>query len=40
MPLHDGVGINCKMCETTENQGTDYKYVVLGVCVEECECVI
>ena len=27
MPLHDAVGINCKEGATTENQGTDVKYM-------------
>ena len=27
MPLHDAVGINCKKCATTENQGADVKYM-------------
>ena len=27
MPLHDTVGINCKKCATTENQGSCVKYV-------------
>ena len=27
MPLHGAVGINCKTCATTENQGTDVKYM-------------
>ena len=26
-PLHDAVGINCKMGETTENQGANVKYI-------------
>ena len=30
MPLHDAVGINCKMCGTTENQGAGVKYMGLG----------
>ena len=28
MQLHDAVGINCKKGATTENQGTDVKYMV------------
>ena len=27
MPLHDAVGINCKKGETTENKGSDVKYM-------------
>ena len=27
MPLHDGVGINCKKGATTENQGSGVKYM-------------
>ena len=27
MPLHDGVGINCKKGGTTENQGSAVKYM-------------
>ena len=27
MPLHDAVGINCEKGATTENQGTDVKYM-------------
>ena len=27
MPLHDAVRINCKNGATTENQGTDVKYM-------------
>ena len=27
MPLHDAVGINCKMGATIENQGADVKYM-------------
>ena len=27
MPLHDVVGINCKKDATTENQGSDVKYM-------------
>ena len=27
MPLHDGVGINCKKCATTENQCLSVKYM-------------
>ena len=27
MPLQDAVGINCKKCATTENQGADVKYM-------------
>ena len=26
-PLHDEVGINCKKCATTENQGSGVKYM-------------
>ena len=31
MPLHDAVGINCKKGETTENQGSGFKYIYYGV---------
>ena len=31
MPLHDAVGINCKMGATTENQGPGVKYICKGV---------
>ena len=27
MPLHDAIRINCKKVTTTENQGTNVKYV-------------
>ena len=27
MPLHDGVGINCKNGATTENQGSGVEYM-------------
>ena len=27
MPLHDAVGINCKKGASTENQGSDVKYM-------------
>ena len=33
MPLHDAVGINCKKCATTENQGACVKYMGEGVYV-------
>ena len=39
MPLHDVVGINCKKDRTTETQGTDVKYMGLGVYVDDCVCV-
>ena len=31
MPLHDTVGINCKLGATTENQGVGVKYLGYGV---------
>ena len=33
MPLHGSVLINCKKCETTENQGTGVKYMKLAMYV-------
>ena len=27
MPLHDAVGVNCKKCASTENQGVRAKYI-------------
>ena len=27
MPLHDAVGVKCKKCATTENQGSGVKYM-------------
>ena len=33
MPLHDEVGIHCKKGATTENQGSDVKYMGEGLCV-------
>ena len=30
-PLHDAVGMNCKNGATTENQGSDVKYMGKGV---------
>ena len=29
MPLLDEVGINCKKCATTENQGSGVKYIYM-----------
>ena len=36
MPLHDAVGINCEKFATTENQGTDIKYLGYEVYVDDC----
>ena len=35
MRLHYVVGINCKKCATTENQGADVKYLSKGVYVDD-----
>ena len=40
MPFHDEVGINCTKGATTENQGTDVKYMVYGVYADDCVCVL
>ena len=40
MPLHDAVGINCKDGATTENHGTDVKYMGQGVYVDDWVCVL
>ena len=40
MPLHYVVGINCKKRATTENQGSAVKYIGLGVCLDDCVCVL
>ena len=34
--LHDAVGINCKKCVTTENQGSGVKYMGYGVYLDAC----
>ena len=39
MPLHDTFGINCKKGATTENEGTDVKYMGQRVYVDDCVCV-
>ena len=39
MPLHDVVSINCKKGATTENQGSGFKYMGLGVYLDDCVCV-
>ena len=40
MLLRDAVGINCKKCTTTKNQGADVKYIGYGMYVDDCVCVI
>ena len=35
MPLHDAVGINCKIIATTEYQGADVKYMGSGLYVDD-----
>ena len=40
MTLHDVVEINCKKGSTTENQGTDVKYMGLEEYVDYCASVI
>ena len=40
MPLHDVVGINCKMSATTENQGSAVKYMGQGMYFDDCVCVL
>ena len=40
MPLHDAVGIKCKMGGTTQNQGADVEYMGYGVHVDDCVCLI
>ena len=40
MPLHYGVGINCKKGATTENQGSGVKYMGEGVYLDYWVCVL
>ena len=44
MPLYDAVGINCKKCATTENQGAQLLCHVCGLSgvsmFVDCVCVI
>ena len=39
IPLHAAVGINSKKGATTENEGSDIKYMGRGVYVDDCLCV-
>ena len=36
MPLHDGLGINCKKGATTENQGSGVKYMAQIIWAKGC----
>ena len=41
LPLHDVVGINCKVGAPAENQGAGVKYIwALEFILDECVCVI
>ena len=39
MPLHDAVGINCKIGVTIENHSSGVKYMGKGVYLDDCVCV-